>query len=124
LPAHRNAGYNGSVAANGTVSFGFNGSTTGSNPAPTAFTLNCAACTGGVGPTTGPTTSPPVSGVLSGAVWVGSGQWNNWTSNGYTIYNNIWGSGAGTQTTWAKSTSNWVRWPTTRAPGASSPTRT
>nr|BFE74297.1 hypothetical protein GCM10020092_075980 [Actinoplanes digitatis] len=30
----------------------------------------------------------------SDAVWVGSGQWDNWTTNGYTIYNNIWGSGA------------------------------
>jgi hypothetical protein len=121
----RNAGYNGSVATNGTVSFGFNGSWTGSNPVPTAFTLNGTACTGGAGPTTGPTTSPttpptttppttpapttspPVSGVPSDAAWVGSGQWDNWTANGYTIYNNIWGSGAGTQTTWARSTSNW-----------------
>ncbi|MFI7546766.1 cellulose binding domain-containing protein [Actinoplanes sp. NPDC049599] len=107
----RNAGYNGSVGTNATVSFGFNGSWTGSNPAPTAFTLNGTACTGGATPTTGPTTPPttppPVTGVPSDAVWVGSGQWDNWTSNGYTIYNNIWGSGAGTQTTWARSTSNW-----------------
>lgn len=115
----KNAGYNGSVATNGTVSFGFNGSLTGSNPAPTAFTLNGTACTGVVAPTTGPTTppttapttapttSPPTTGVPSDAVWAGSGQWDNWTSNGYTIYNNIWGSGAGTQTTWARTTSNW-----------------
>jgi hypothetical protein len=115
----RNAGYNGSVGTNGTVSFGFNGSWTGSNPVPTAFTLNGTACTGGVAPTTGPTTPttpptttppttpPPVGGVPSDAVWVGSGQWDNWTTNGYTIYNNIWGSGAGSQTAWARSPSNW-----------------
>ncbi|MET8152191.1 cellulose binding domain-containing protein [Actinoplanes sp. NPDC049668] len=115
----RNAGYNGSVGTNGTVSFGFNGSWTGSNPVPTAFTLNGTACTGTTTPTTGPTTTPttppttapttppPTGGVPSDAVWVGSGQWDNWTTNGYTIYNNIWGSGAGTQTTWARSPSNW-----------------
>jgi hypothetical protein len=110
----RNAGYNGPVATNGTVSFGFNASSTGSNPAPTTFTLNGTACTGGVAPTTGPTTPtpppttpPPVTGVPADAAWSGSGQWDNWATNGYTIYNNIWGSGAGTQTTWARSTSNW-----------------
>jgi hypothetical protein len=110
----RNAGHNGSVGTNGTVSFGFNGSWTGSNPVPTAFTLNGTACTGGVAPTTPttppttpPPTPPPGGGVPSDAAWVGSGQWDNWTTNGYTIYNNIWGSGAGVQTTWARSPSNW-----------------
>ncbi|MEV6851317.1 arabinofuranosidase catalytic domain-containing protein [Actinoplanes sp. NPDC051411] len=55
----RNAGYNGSVATNGTVSFGFNGSWTGSNPAPAAFTLNGVACTGST--TTPPSSTPPSS---------------------------------------------------------------
>jgi hypothetical protein len=113
----RNAGYNGSVATNGTVSFGFNGSTTGTaNPAPAAFTLNGTACTGGVSPTTSPgspapspssTTRPPTTGVPSDAAWVASGQWDNWTNNGYILYNNIWGSGAGSQTIWARSGTNW-----------------
>ncbi|RQW90725.1 cellulose-binding domain-containing protein, partial [Micromonospora chalcea] len=49
-----NVGYNGAIATNGTVSFGFNGSWTGANTAPTAFTLNGVACTGGVGGTTPP----------------------------------------------------------------------
>ncbi|MEU4422074.1 cellulose binding domain-containing protein [Actinoplanes sp. NPDC024001] len=103
----RNAGYNGSVATNGTVSFGFNGSGS-STPAPTAFTLNGTACTGGVtNPTTSPTSNPPTNGVPSDAVWVDSGQWANWTNNGYQLYNNIWGSGAGTQTIWARSGTNW-----------------
>lgn len=34
-------------------------------------------------------------------------QWATWQVNGYTIYNNIWGSGAGTQCIWAYSQSNW-----------------
>ncbi|MEV4489103.1 cellulose binding domain-containing protein [Micromonospora coxensis] len=54
----RNVSYNGSLATNGTTSFGFNGSWTGSNPAPTSFTLNGVACTGGTAPPTSPTTSP------------------------------------------------------------------
>ncbi|WP_236120672.1 cellulase family glycosylhydrolase [Cellulomonas palmilytica] len=40
-----NAPWNGTLAAGGTVEVGFNGSHTGSSTAPTAFTLNGAACT-------------------------------------------------------------------------------
>ncbi|MCW6004204.1 cellulase family glycosylhydrolase [Micromonospora sp. CPCC 205371] len=54
-----NAGYNAAIATNATVSFGFNGSWTGSNTAPTSFTLNGVACTGNVGGT--PTSAPPTS---------------------------------------------------------------
>ena len=105
----RNAGYNGSVPTNGTVSFGLNGSATGTPSVPAAFALNGTTCTGAAGPTTGPTTSPPpaTGGVPSDAAWVDSGQWASWTDNGYTLYNNIWGSGAGTQTVWARSGTNW-----------------
>jgi Glycosyl hydrolase family 62/Cellulose binding domain len=53
-----NAGYNGAVATNGTVTFGFTGSWTGSNPVPSSFALNGVTCTGGTGPTP---TSPPVT---------------------------------------------------------------
>ena len=61
------AGYNGAIATNGTASFGFNGSWTGSNPAPTAFTVNGVACTGSLPtsapatPTTTATSAPPTS---------------------------------------------------------------
>lgn len=58
----RDAGYNAAVGTNATVSFGFNGSWAGSNPAPTAFTLNGVACTGGTTPP--PTTTPPPGGTL------------------------------------------------------------
>jgi hypothetical protein len=53
-----NVSYNGTLATNGSTSFGFNGSWTGSDPIPTAFTLNGVACTGSVTPTTGTTTTP------------------------------------------------------------------
>ncbi|MFC0562951.1 non-reducing end alpha-L-arabinofuranosidase family hydrolase [Plantactinospora siamensis] len=62
----KNVSYNGSVPTNGTVSFGFNGSWTSSNPSPTSFALNGVACTGSpvptsAPPTTGPTSPPPTS---------------------------------------------------------------
>ncbi len=57
-----NAEYNGNLGTNATVTPGFNGSWTGSNPAPTAFTLNGTACTGSTTPTTAPpTTAPPTT---------------------------------------------------------------
>ncbi|BCB90503.1 cellulase family glycosylhydrolase [Phytohabitans suffuscus] len=58
-----NVGYNGAIATNGTVSFGFNGSWSGTNTAPTSFALNGVTCTGSVGGTTPPPTSgaPPTS---------------------------------------------------------------
>ena len=41
-----NVSYNSTIAPNGgSVSFGFNGTHSGSNPSPTAFTLNGTACT-------------------------------------------------------------------------------
>ena len=51
----RNASYNGTLATGASTSFGFNGSWSGANPKPTAFTVNGVACTGG---TTTPTPTP------------------------------------------------------------------
>ncbi|WP_435871836.1 cellulase family glycosylhydrolase [Micromonospora echinofusca] len=57
-----NLGYNAAIGTNATVSFGFNGSWSGANTAPTTFALNGVTCTGGVGPTTAPpTTVPPTT---------------------------------------------------------------
>jgi endoglucanase len=56
-----NASYNAAIATNATVSFGFNGSWSGANTAPTSFTLNGVACTGNVGGTTSPSVSPSSS---------------------------------------------------------------
>lgn len=44
------------------------------------------------------------------ANWSSSDQWATWTNGGYTLYNNIWGSGAGAQSIWANSYSNWGVW--------------
>jgi cellulose 1,4-beta-cellobiosidase len=59
-----NAPYNGALGAGATVTPGFNGSWTGSNPVPAAFALNGVACTGAVTPTP-PVSSPPVPPVSS-----------------------------------------------------------
>ncbi|MFC5827999.1 cellulase family glycosylhydrolase [Nonomuraea insulae] len=53
-----NASYNGAVATDATVSFGFNGSWSGGNAVPAAFTLNGVTCTGSVGGTPTPTVTP------------------------------------------------------------------
>jgi len=44
------------------------------------------------------------------ATWSSSDQWGTWNNGGYTLYNNIWGSGAGPQTIWANSYRNWGVW--------------
>ncbi|MFE6480202.1 glycoside hydrolase family 12 protein [Streptomyces rochei] len=44
------------------------------------------------------------------AVWNTCDQWGNTTLNGYTLYNNIWGSGAGSQCVWANSGTDWGVW--------------
>ncbi|MGC9665553.1 cellulase family glycosylhydrolase [Planosporangium sp. 12N6] len=57
-----NVSWNGSVATNASVSVGFIGSWSGSNPVPTAFSVNGVTCTGSVTPPTGsPTTAPPTT---------------------------------------------------------------
>ncbi len=43
----------------------------------------------------------------SDAVWVATGAWDTWTNNGYTVNNDVWGSGAGPQTIWARTGTNW-----------------
>jgi Glycosyl hydrolase family 12 len=44
------------------------------------------------------------------AVWSSSAQYASWSNGGYTIYNDVWGSGAGYQSIWANSYSNWGVW--------------
>jgi cellulose 1,4-beta-cellobiosidase len=59
-----NMSYNGAVATNGAISFGFLGSWSGSNPAGANFTMNNIACTGNTGgggspsASTSPSSSP------------------------------------------------------------------
>ncbi|WP_369172695.1 hypothetical protein AB5J49_34080 [Streptomyces sp. R28] len=47
------------------------------------------------------------SAPASAAVWNTCDQYGSTNLNGYTLYNNIWGSGAGSQCTWANSATNW-----------------
>lgn len=54
-----NMSYNAAIPTNGMVSFGFNGSWSGANTAPSSFALNGTTCTGTVGPTATPTSRPP-----------------------------------------------------------------
>ncbi|WP_344350902.1 cellulose binding domain-containing protein, partial [Catellatospora coxensis] len=59
-----NLSHNGTLGTGASTSIGFNGRWTGSNPKPTAFTLNNVACTtGGVtpSPSTSPSTQPSPS---------------------------------------------------------------
>jgi endoglucanase len=84
-----NVSHNAVLATNGSASFGFNGTWTGSNIAPTAFTLNGVACTGGVGgpspapsspgpgpsPSSSPSTPPP-AGTATAAVAAMQPGWN------------------------------------------------
>ncbi|SCG42449.1 Cellulose binding domain-containing protein [Micromonospora echinaurantiaca] len=55
----RNVDWNAALGTGGTATFGFNGSWTGGNPAPTSFALNGTTCTGAPPTSTPPTTSPP-----------------------------------------------------------------
>ncbi|MEV8567535.1 hypothetical protein AB0436_18510 [Streptomyces sp. NPDC051322] len=44
------------------------------------------------------------------ATWSSSAQYGTWSNGGYTLYNDVWGGGAGPQTIWANSYSNWGVW--------------
>jgi hypothetical protein len=44
------------------------------------------------------------------ATWSSSDKWGTWSNGGYTITNDVWGGGAGPQTIWANSYSNWGVW--------------
>jgi cellulose 1,4-beta-cellobiosidase len=50
-----------SIATNASVNFGFNADYSGTNTAPSTFSLNGVACTGTTTPTTSPTTTPTSS---------------------------------------------------------------
>jgi len=44
------------------------------------------------------------------ANWSSSADYASWSNGGYTVYNDVWGSGAGSQNIWANSYSNWGVW--------------
>jgi hypothetical protein len=43
----------------------------------------------------------------SAAIWTSSAKFGQFSTGGYTIYNDVWGAGAGPQTIWANSATNW-----------------
>ncbi len=52
--------------------------------------------------------APVQATALADHTFESSDQWATYqTSDGYTLYNDIWGSGAGSQTIWADSSSSW-----------------
>ncbi|MEU9830363.1 pectinesterase family protein [Streptosporangium sp. NPDC048047] len=58
----KNVDYNASIPTGASVSLGFNGAFSGSNPKPAAFTLNGVTCTGSTtGPSPTPTATPTVT---------------------------------------------------------------
>jgi hypothetical protein len=50
------------------------------------------------------------AGTASAAVWSSSDKFGSWSNGGYTVRNDVWGSGAGPQVIWANSFSNWGVW--------------
>ena len=46
-------------------------------------------------------------GPAQAAVYTSSDQWASYSTGGYTIYNDEWGSGHNTQTLWVNSATNW-----------------
>lgn len=89
----RNASYNGAVPTNGTVSFGFSGSSGSSNPEPATFTLNGVTCTGGTTPSQPPSSQPPSSQPPSSQPPTGAA---DITVNSATRYQTVDGFGAAT----------------------------
>lgn len=50
------------------------------------------------------------AGPAQAATWGSTDQWASWSNGGYTLYNDVWGGGAGPQSIWANSYSNWGVW--------------
>lgn len=97
------AAWSKTIAPNETVSFGFSLGYSGNNEIPKKFNLNASAFS----------ISDNVENVANTDInikqlkWTSADQWGKISTNGYTIYNNIWGGGAGKQTVWANSFKNW-----------------
>lgn len=48
--------------------------------------------------------------IAHAATWSSTAAYGSWTTDGYTLNNDVWGKGAGPQTIWANSYSNWGVW--------------
>ncbi|HSZ30204.1 MAG TPA: cellulose binding domain-containing protein, partial [Pseudonocardiaceae bacterium] len=94
------ASFNGSLAAGASTQLGANFNYSGTNSAPSSVTCTPAGSSTSPPPTTPPPSSP-------GYLYENSGQWAQYSTGGYTIYNDEWGSGYGSQTLWVNSATNW-----------------
>jgi hypothetical protein len=54
--------------------------------------------------------SAALPGPVQAAAWSSSDRYATWSNGGYTVRNDVWGSGAGAQTIWANSYSNFGVW--------------
>jgi len=50
------------------------------------------------------------AGPAQAATWSSTAQYGSWSNGGYDLNNDVWGGGAGPQTIWANSYSNWGVW--------------
>jgi hypothetical protein len=51
-----------------------------------------------------------VTSVALAATWTSTDKFGTWANGGFTVANDVWGSGAGAQSIWANSFSNWGIW--------------
>ncbi|HWS35557.1 MAG TPA: cellulose binding domain-containing protein, partial [Actinoplanes sp.] len=86
-----NVSYNGTVATNGTVAFGFTGSWTNSNPVPAAFAVNGVTCTGGTTPSGSPSVTPSTGPSAAADITVNPAT-RYQTVDGFGAAVSIWGS--------------------------------
>jgi hypothetical protein len=97
-------GGGGSTTSTSTTTTRAGGGTTTTTRPSTTTTRPSTTTTRATTTTTRTTTTTTRSGSWAGCT---SDQWGTFTSGAYTLYNNIWGSGAGSQTLCQNSTSNW-----------------
>ena len=69
------------------------------------ITMAVLAPTMALGATVGLASAP-----ASAAVWNSCDRWGSTSLDGYKLYNNVWGSGAGSQCVWANSGTGWGVW--------------
>jgi Glycosyl hydrolase family 12. len=66
------------------------------------------------------TVAAPASMEKTQSAWSSCDKWASYTSGGYTVYNDVWGSGAGTQCIYANSSTNWYVYSTQSGSGVKS----
>jgi hypothetical protein len=96
----------GTTATGGTKATGGTTATAGTKATGGTTVTGGATATGG---TTGSVTTTCPGAVPTGVTssWCSCDQWGQWANGNYTYYNDIWGSGAGSQCIWATTSNAW-----------------